>query len=122
MFFPVIYTPIDGSLLPYPTDYRLRNGKPMTWNVFPVPTLVCQNTYWEWGTLVTPAEQYRALAAKLRARARTAENVGLAVEWNHLAECYIRLAEQADKNSSLDVTYEPILPRLTDRKPLTGEC
>lgn len=74
---------------------------------------------------MTPAEQYRTLAAKLRARARTADNANLAVEWDHLAECYVRLAEQADKNNSVDVTYEPILPRLNARerpKPPTGEC
>ena len=58
---------------------------------------------------MTPATHYRTLAAQLRSRARTEESPPLRAEWNHLAQCYIRLAEQADRNTQTDVSYEPIL-------------
>jgi len=58
---------------------------------------------------MTSAEQYRTLAAQLRARAKNEESAHLRAEWEHLACCYIRLAEQADRNGHMDVTYEPIL-------------
>jgi hypothetical protein len=64
---------------------------------------------------MTPAEQYRTLAAQLRARAQKEESRQIRAEWEHLARCYVRLAEQADRNGQTDVTYEPILrPRLGD--------
>lgn len=58
---------------------------------------------------MTPATHYRTLAAQLRSRARTEDSPQLRAEWNHLAQCYVRLAEQADRNSQTDVSYEPIL-------------
>jgi hypothetical protein len=58
---------------------------------------------------MTPATHYRTLAAQLRTRAKTEENRQLRAEWDHLAQCYVRLAEQADRNSYTDVSYEPIL-------------
>jgi hypothetical protein len=58
---------------------------------------------------MTPATHYRTLAAQLRTRAKTEENRQLRAEWDHLAQCYVRLAEQADRNSHTDVSYEPIL-------------
>lgn len=71
---------------------------------------------------MTPAEQYRTLAAQLRSRACAADNVRIRAEWEHLAQCYIRLAEQADRNDRLDVTYEPILRPFLPPKPLPDEC
>ena len=56
---------------------------------------------------MTPAEQYRALAAKIRAT-RTVDSKTHG-EWEHLAACYDRLAEQAERNKRFDLTYEPIL-------------
>ena len=62
---------------------------------------------------MTASEQYRTLAARLRAKARNERNAVLRAEWENLAQCYTRLATQADRNSRTDVTYEPILrPRL----------
>jgi hypothetical protein len=55
---------------------------------------------------VSPADQYRALAARFRAHARTTESARLATEWEHLARCYVRLAEQAERNLDLDIVYE----------------
>ena len=59
---------------------------------------------------MTPSEQYRKLAADLRARAHN-ESANVRAEWEHLARCYIGLAEQAEQNSWTDATYEPILRR-----------
>ena len=58
---------------------------------------------------MTAADQYRKLAAKLTAKARDESSPALRAEWNHLALIYLRLAEQAERNSRTDVTYEPIL-------------
>jgi hypothetical protein len=58
---------------------------------------------------MTPGAQYRKLAAQLRAKARTEGSSSLKAEWEHLARCYVRLVDQAERNSRTDVTYEPIL-------------
>lgn len=58
---------------------------------------------------MSPAQQYRKLAAELRAKARHENDRAVKAEWDHLAQCYLRLAEQAEKNSRNDATYEPIL-------------
>ena len=68
---------------------------------------------------MTPSEQYRKLAANLRVRARNERSANVRAEWEHLARCYIRLAEQAEQNSWTDVIYEPILRRY--RADLEGE-
>jgi len=49
-----------------------------------------------------PAEQYTKLAAHLRAKARREESATLRAEWEHLAQCYIDLAEQTDRNRGPD--------------------
>jgi hypothetical protein len=46
---------------------------------------------------MTPAEQYRARAAEIKAKARFAEDRASAAEWNTLADCYLRLAEEAER-------------------------
>jgi hypothetical protein len=55
-----------------------------------------------------PAAQYRKLAAELRARARGEKNASMRTEWGHLAQCYVRLAVQAEKNQLNDISYESI--------------
>jgi hypothetical protein len=55
---------------------------------------------------MTTADTYRKMAAELRAKAANAPNERLAAEWNHLAQCYLRLSEQADSNSVQDVLGE----------------
>ena len=55
---------------------------------------------------MSPADRYRALAAHLRARATQETNLLLRGQWANLAQCYVRLAEQADANSRADITYE----------------
>ena len=58
---------------------------------------------------MTPADQYRILAAQFMARAKSEQNMKLRSEWQYLAVCYLRIAEQADRNSQTDVVYEPPL-------------
>jgi hypothetical protein len=55
---------------------------------------------------MTTAATYRTLAAELRAQALNAPSQRAAVELDHLARCYIRLAQQADQNSRLDISAE----------------
>jgi len=61
---------------------------------------------------MTPADQYRALAAKLRAKAGSEANQALASEWMQLAQGYLRLAEQADQNRLADIWIE-VGPKLS---------
>jgi hypothetical protein len=42
---------------------------------------------------MTPAEQYRALAAKLDAKASAETDPQIRAEWHHLAMNYLRLAK-----------------------------
>jgi hypothetical protein len=58
---------------------------------------------------MTPADQYRHLAAELHARASNEPRADLKAEWNHLAHCYEVLAQHADKNGRIHVGQEPIL-------------
>lgn len=55
---------------------------------------------------MTSADSYRKFAAELKAKAAREPSVSLAAEWEHLARCYLRLAEQADSNSIQDVWIE----------------
>ena len=52
------------------------------------------------------SEQYRVLAARFRAHSRLSDNPRLSAEWDHLARCYVRLAQQAEQNQLLDISYE----------------
>jgi hypothetical protein len=45
------------------------------------------------------SEDYRAKAAEILARAKYETNVSLRIELTRLAESYLRLAEQADRNT-----------------------
>jgi hypothetical protein len=58
---------------------------------------------------MTPADRYRTLAARFMAQAKSEQNLKLRSEWQYLAVCYLRIAEQADRNSRTDVVYEPPL-------------
>ncbi len=58
---------------------------------------------------MTPADEYRILAANLYARANIEKAKLVTAEWIHLARCYELLAEQAEKNRRTDRTAEPIL-------------
>ena len=66
-----------------------------------------------------PADRYRALAAHLRSRAIREQNQMLRAQWANLAQCYVRLAEQADENSRADIVYE--FDRSTRRGGVGGD-
>ena len=53
------------------------------------------------------AERYRIKAAEMRAKARDERRPELSAEFERLAAAYLRLAEQADRNSATDIVYEP---------------
>jgi hypothetical protein len=55
---------------------------------------------------MTTADSYRTMAAELKARAANEASSRMAPEWEHLARCYIRLAEQAEQNGKLDIAVE----------------
>ena len=55
---------------------------------------------------MTAEEVYRAKAAELTARAACQPHSALRAELNALAESYLRLAVQAERNSWTDVVYE----------------
>jgi hypothetical protein len=55
---------------------------------------------------MSPADQYRQLAAELGCKARGERNESLAAELSALARAYLRLAEQADQNSGTDLWFE----------------
>jgi hypothetical protein len=56
---------------------------------------------------MNPADEYRAKAAHLRALARLEAKTSLGREYDRLGRAYVRLAEQAERNSHTDVVYEP---------------
>ena len=55
---------------------------------------------------MSPADRYRALAAHLRTCAAREQRPMLRTQWAKLAQCYVRLAGQADLNSRADIVYE----------------
>lgn len=55
---------------------------------------------------MTPADGYRTLALKLRAKAAREQDQALATEWRQLANSYLRLAEQAEQNTLADIWIE----------------
>jgi hypothetical protein len=63
---------------------------------------------------VVPGDKYRAKALELLARAETETDPQIRAEFENLATSYLRLAEQAERNSYFDVTYEPPPPKVDD--------
>ena len=55
---------------------------------------------------MTSGDRYRRMAAEFRARAKNEDTHQRATEWHYLADCYLRLSEQADQNSLTDVAAE----------------
>jgi hypothetical protein len=55
---------------------------------------------------MTPAETYRKMAADLLAKAMEAPAKPTAIQYEALAQAYIRLAEQAELNSHQDLWFE----------------
>jgi len=61
---------------------------------------------------MTPADLYRVKAAELTALAKAETDPFGKSEYYKLAQSYLRLAEQAERNSETDIVYEtPTAPR-----------
>jgi hypothetical protein len=56
---------------------------------------------------MTPADQYRVKAGDMAALARAENDRLQKAEYERLSLLYLRLADQADRNSHTDVVYEP---------------
>ena len=55
---------------------------------------------------MTQREEYLLRAAELSARAQTERDVARKDEFENMARAYLRLAEQAKRNSLADIVYE----------------
>ena len=55
---------------------------------------------------MTSGDDYRSKAVEFRAKAQAESDPRQKAEYEHLARAYLRLAEQAERNSQLDITYE----------------
>ena len=55
---------------------------------------------------MTSGDRYRVRAAELHARAVNKSNFNLRLQFEALAQSYLRLAEQSDRNQQLDISYE----------------
>jgi hypothetical protein len=70
---------------------------------------------------MTTADSYRIKAARLMASARLGATARQRLEMEHLAASYRRLAEQADRNSEIDVVYDAqLVPPQAPRDPPQG--
>lgn len=66
---------------------------------------------------MSAGDQYRVKAAELHARAQ--HEPSQHAKFEALAQSYLRLAEQADRNAQLDVSYETPPPK--DIPPLKSD-
>ncbi len=55
---------------------------------------------------MSTADSYRERAAELLVKAAEALTEHEALQWENLAKCYARLAEQAEQNSFQDLWFE----------------
>jgi hypothetical protein len=60
---------------------------------------------------MTAGDAYRLKAAELTFMAEAERDAELRLEFEHLAVAYLRLAEQADRNSLNDIVYEVPAPK-----------
>ncbi len=63
---------------------------------------------------MTQADRYRERAAEFRAKAADENDAHLKAQWEALEHAYLRLAEQADRNSRADLVCEPRSLKLMD--------
>jgi hypothetical protein len=62
-----------------------------------------------------PQDEYLLRAAELSAMAQIETDHASKVEFENLARAYLRLAEQAERNSQADIVYEPPLKKNRDQ-------
>jgi hypothetical protein len=75
---------------------------------------------------MTPADQYRIRAGDLAAFARAERDPFQKAEFERLSQAYLRLADQADRNSRTDLVYEtpsgsPDLPQAQQQQQAQPE-
>jgi hypothetical protein len=68
------------------------------------------------GRAMNAGDDYRGKAVEFRAKAQVESDPKRKAEFEHLARAYLRLAEQAERNGQLDVTYETPAAREDDPK------
>ena len=61
---------------------------------------------------MVPGDKYRARALELLARAEIETDPQIRAEFENLAAAFLRLAEQAKRNSLFDIAYEPPPPKV----------
>jgi hypothetical protein len=74
---------------------------------------LCKKT-WIFGVVAGGKYRYCAKALELLARAETECDPQMRAELENLAAAFVRLAEQAERNSQFDLTYEPPPPKTDD--------
>ncbi len=65
--------------------------------------------------LMRSVEEYRKRAAELHEKAEKAVAPETAVALRFLAQVYSRLAQDAERNATADLVYEPPPPKLDER-------
>ena len=66
---------------------------------------------------MTPADQYRVKAGDMAALARAEQDPFQKAEYERLSLSYLRLAEQADRNSQNDVVwFDPLIDKPTTQR------
>jgi hypothetical protein len=63
------------------------------------------------------ADEYRIKAAELNAQAKGEASPLQSAQLQNLALAYLRLADQADKNATTDIVYEPPLTQPPMQQP-----
>ena len=63
-----------------------------------------------------PCTEYRIKAAELFALANNDHYHGVKIQCERLARAYLRLAEQAERNSHLDLTYKTPLAKSVESR------
>jgi hypothetical protein len=61
---------------------------------------------------MSDGDQYRIKAVAFYAQALAQTNPKIKREFEKLAKSYLLLAQQADRNSQLDLVYEPAPPKI----------
>lgn len=68
------------------------------------------------GRAMTAGDDYWGKAVEFRAKAQVESDFTRKTELEHLARAYLRLAEQAERNSQLDLSYETPPKKDEDQK------
>ena len=69
---------------------------------------------------MSTGDQYRIKAAEFHAESQRIADRSLRRQFEDLSRAYLRLADQADRNASIELVYEPPPPKLTDEPDQAG--